>query len=138
VALCGAESLAVMNLLMHVENPSPQIIAAVDAAAAWFEKTKIMGIRIEDRPQEGTPKGFERHVVKDPEAGPLWARFYETGTNKPIFVGRDGVVKYDLMEIDTERRTGYRWYGAWAKTRLEREYPAWRARVTGATTQPVP
>lgn len=138
VSLCGAESLAVMNLLMHVEHPSPEIIAAVDAAAAWFEKTKIMGIRIEDRPMEGTPKGFERYVIKDPTAGPLWARFYEIGTNKPIFLGRDSVVHYDLMEIDTERRTGYRWYGSWAKARLEKEYPAWRAKVTGATTQPNP
>lgn len=138
VSLCGAESLAVMNLLMHVQNPSPEVIAAVDAAAEWLEKTKITGIRIEDRPMDGTPKGFERYVIQDPTAGPLWARFYEIGTNKPVFVGRDGVVKYDLMEIDTERRTGYRWYGAWAKTRLEKEYPAWRAKVTGATTQPTP
>lgn len=136
VALAGQESLAVMNLLMHVENPSPEVIAAVDAAAEWFEKTKIMGIRIEDRPMPGTPKGFERYVVLDPQAGPLWARFYEIGTNRPIFVGRDGVIRYDLMEIETERRTGYRWYGAWAKNRLEKEYPAWKARVGSLTTGP--
>ncbi len=128
VSLSGQESLAVMNLLMHVENPTPEIIAAVDVAAAWFEAVKIHGIRIEDRPQDGAPKGFERFVVEDPNAPVLWARFYEIGTNRPIFTGRDGVVRYNLADIDIERRTGYRWYGAWAKGRLETEYPAWKAK----------
>ncbi|WP_413379563.1 pectate lyase [Paenibacillus taichungensis] len=35
------------------------------------------------------------------------------GTDKPIFVGRDGVVKYKLSDIDKERRGGYAWYGNW-------------------------
>jgi PelA/Pel-15E family pectate lyase len=49
-------------------------------------------------------------VVPDATAPPLWARFYEIGTNRPIFSGRDSVVKYQLSEIEYERRTGYRWY----------------------------
>ncbi|MEX2401205.1 MAG: pectate lyase [Rhodothermales bacterium] len=45
----------------------------------------------------------------------------------PIFSGRDGVIKYELSEIERERRIGYRWYGTWPRELLEQEYPQWRA-----------
>ena len=32
-------------------------------------------------------------------APPLWARFYEIGSNQPIFCDRDGVAKHQLSEI---------------------------------------
>ena len=56
----------------------------------------------------------------------MWARFYEMGTNRLIFVGRDGVVKYNIGEIDEERRNGYRWYVDDAATLLNTDYPAWK------------
>jgi hypothetical protein len=68
-------------------------------------------------------------VVKDPAAPPLWARFYEIGTNRPIFSDRDGVAKHALAEIGYERRNGYAWLGTWPQHLLEREYPAWKQRV---------
>ena len=41
------------------------------------------------------------------------------------------MVKYDLSEIEIERRTGYKWLGYWPKKLLETEYPEWKARVAG-------
>ena len=63
--------------------------------------------------------------MHDASAQPLWARFYEIETNRPIFSGRDGVIKYDVAEIEAERRNGYAWYvtsgervrDAWSKWR---------------------
>jgi PelA/Pel-15E family pectate lyase len=55
----------------------------------------------------------DRVVVKDPNAPPLWARFYEIENNRPFFSGRDGVKKYTMAEIEQERRRGYAWYGNW-------------------------
>ena len=75
----------------------------------------------------GSPKGFERFVVEDPAAPTLWARFYEIGTNRPIYSGRDGVIKRSLAEIEHERRVGYAWLGDWPRTLSEKEYPAWKA-----------
>jgi PelA/Pel-15E family pectate lyase len=129
-SLTGCEIVGILNALMAVENPSPQIIEAVDAAVAWLEEVKIPGIKVEDRPQEGTPRGYERFVVQDPSAEPMWARFYEIGTNRPIFADRDGVKKYNLAEIGIERRTGYQWLKYWPKNTLEKTYPAWKARVS--------
>jgi PelA/Pel-15E family pectate lyase len=131
-SISGCETIGIVNALMAVEHPSAEVIAAVESAVAWLESVKIPGIRIEDRPQEGTPRGYERFVVKDPSAPPMWARFYEIGTNRPIFADRDGVKKYDLSEIGVERRTGYQWLKYWPKNLLEKGYPEWKARL--ATT----
>lgn len=46
------------------------------------------------------------------QTGPeTWSRFYEIGSNRPIFGDRDGSVHYALGEISRERRDGYRWSG---------------------------
>ena len=67
----------------------------------------------------------------------MWARFYEIGTNRPIFSDRDGIPKRELSEIGYERRNGYAWLGYWPQRLLEREYPAWRDEVDPRTGRPV-
>jgi PelA/Pel-15E family pectate lyase len=129
LALSGSESIGLVHVLMSVEKPSAEVVAAVDAVKEYFEKVKISGIKVEDRPQADTPRGYERFVVKDPSAPPMWARFYEIGTNKPIFCDRDGVIKYKLSDIGIERRTGYKWLGTWPKNFLAQEYAEWKAAV---------
>ncbi len=48
-------------------------------------------------------------MVQEPPNLPdgRWARFSEIGTNRPIFAGRDGVVRYSVDEIEKERQDGY-------------------------------
>ena len=41
-------------------------------------------------------------LVKEKTINPIWARFYEIETNKPIFSGRDGKIKYNVSEIEFE------------------------------------
>jgi PelA/Pel-15E family pectate lyase len=133
VSISGCESVGIVHVLMNVEHPSPQIVQAINAAVAWLDSVKIPGIRVEDRPQANTPKGYERFVVADPSAPPMWARFYEIGTNKPIFSDRDSVIKYKLSDIGIERRTGYQWLKYWPKNLIEKDYPAWQARIANAS-----
>jgi PelA/Pel-15E family pectate lyase len=130
VSLSGCETVGIVHALMAVENPSADVIAAVDAAVAYLDSVKIPGIRTEDRKQENTPRGYDRVVVEDPNAPPMWARFYEIGSNKPMFSDRDSVVKYNLAEIGIERRTGYRWLSYWPQRLIAEEYPAWKAKVS--------
>jgi len=68
----------------------------------------------------------DRRVVADPAAEPLWARFYDLGTNRPVFTGRDQVIRHALAEIERERRMGYAYYGTWPATLLSTHYPRWR------------
>ena len=65
-------------------------------------QVQIRGLRTEDF--TGADGKRDRRAVKDPAAPPVWARFYELGTNKPIYMGRDKVVRYDFNEIEQERR----------------------------------
>jgi pectate lyase len=129
VSLSGAESVGVTRLLMSLENPTPEVVRAVEGAVAWFGAAKLSGIRVETVPDANSPTGKNRVVVKDPKAPALWARFYEIGTNRPIFADRDAVKKYDLADIGYERRNGYAWYGSWPQKLLDVEYPAWRKRL---------
>lgn len=130
VSLSGSESVGIVRFLMKVENPSPEIIDAIESAVNWFERSKINGIRIETVPVKNSPRGLDRVVVGDKNALPLWARFYDIKTNRPIFTGRDRVAKYRLADIEIERRTGYAYYTDEPRALLEKEYPKWKRRMT--------
>ena len=124
-SLSGGESVGVVEFLMGIERPSPEVVRAIEGAVAWFRASQIKGIRVTALPAPGTPKGFDNTVAADPAAPGLWARFYELGTNRPIFCGRDSVVKYIMADIEYERRNGYRWYVDRPAKLLDAEYPAW-------------
>ncbi|MDE0555863.1 MAG: pectate lyase [Candidatus Poribacteria bacterium] len=123
-SISGAESVDVVRFLMSVEEPTPAIIAAVEGAVAWFRSAAIHGIRLEKFTDAAGQD--DKRVVADPDAGPLWARFYEIGSNRPIFLDRDSVVRYAFSEIGQERRTGYAYYGGWAAKLLTDAYPRWK------------
>lgn len=128
ISLSGSESVGIVRFLMSLETPGKGVTEAVEAAVAWFAAAKLTGIKVVEKPDPSLPKGWDRVVVKDADAAPLWARFYEIGTNRPIFCGRDGVVKYSLAEIEHERRNGYSWYTDAPAKLLDKEYAAWRRR----------
>ena len=126
IAICGGESVGVVRFLMSIDNPNPQVIEAVQSAIAWFDHAKLSGIREIKKSDKSTPRGYDKVIIEDPTAPPLWARLYEIGTNRPIFGDRDGKVYYAVSEISPERRTGYTWYGNWPAELLSRDYPAWQ------------
>lgn len=125
-SLSGKESAKITLLLMSIENPSKEVINAVENAVAWFEKTKITGIKIENVP---TADGkTDRKVVASSDAEPLWARFMELSNNKPFFCDRDGIKKNTLAEIGYERRNGYAWYTNEPKEVLKK-YENWKSKL---------
>jgi PelA/Pel-15E family pectate lyase len=125
-SLSGGETVGIVRFLMAVEKPTPGIVAAIEGAVAWLRSVAMTGVRV-DRIKR--PDGrIERVLVPDPKAPPLWARFYELGTNRPLYLDRDSVYRYDFAEIGYERRSGYAYHGDWASSLLSDEYPRWRAR----------
>lgn len=117
----GAESASIVALLMSIPDPSPEIVAAVKGAVAWFEAHAVKDIRVERVP-DGSPKGDAR-VVSAP-GNVLWARFYDLETGKPFFCGRGGVKHATLAEVEKERRGGYAWYTNAPQRVLDR-YAKW-------------
>ncbi|MCF7688206.1 MAG: pectate lyase [Cephaloticoccus sp.] len=125
-SLSGSESVGIVKFLMGVPDPSPKVVAAIEGAVQWFEAVQIQGIQVDDTP--GADGKRDRHSLPDASNHVLWARFYELGTNRPIFVGRDKVIHYDFNEIERERRTGYSYLSDWPASMLARDYPRWRAK----------
>lgn len=134
-SLSGGESVDIVRYLMEIEKPSPEVVRAVESAVRWFDEVKLTGIAVITKRDSTLPRGFDRVVVADAAAAPLWARFYAIGTNTPMFVGRDGIVRSSLGEIEHERRIGYNYLGGWARELLAKEYPAWRRRVEAAAAR---
>ena len=133
-AVCTGESVGIIFTLMNVNKPDGKIIKSVNAAIAWLNESQIHGIRVET--VEAPHEDFQYHstdsdrvVVEDPDAPPIWARFYELGTNRPLFCNRDGQPVYSLAEVHRERRTGYGWYGYWPQDLLN-YYPEWQKKLS--------
>jgi PelA/Pel-15E family pectate lyase len=98
-SLTSKESATLMEWLMTLAAPDERVVRAVYGAADWFRAVAIRDIAYD----------FENGLRAAPGGGPLWARMYEIGTNRPIFSNRDGVRLYDWNQL-TDRRHGYGWY----------------------------
>lgn len=118
ISLTSSESVWMLDFLMDLETPSPAIIQSVHAAAAWYEQNKIIG---------KTWTRGDTTLKDDKNAPPLWARFYEIGTNKPLFGDRDDSVHYDLAKVSEERRLGYAWYTS-SPNQVLQKYALWAKR----------
>ncbi len=113
-AASASESADVLLLLMNgLPHPGRAEQQSIRAAAAWFKKTAIYGEQ-----WKRTPQG--RELVPTPGAGPLWARFYQIGSDRPIFVDRDKTIHDNVAELSLERRNGYAWYSSSSQRALDR------------------
>jgi PelA/Pel-15E family pectate lyase len=115
-SLSGGESVELVEVLMEIPEPNARTVHAVHSAMGWFERTAISGFEYKDArliPRAGAP--------------PIWARFYEIGTDRPLFSNRDGRVLYDYAQLDEERREGYAWFRESPRALLER-YARWLQR----------
>ena len=126
-SICNRESATLVLFLMSIDKPSKEVIKSVTSAVKWFEDSKIQGIRVEEfsTPEFKTPLRTlktDHRVVEDKSAPPIWARFYELGTHKPLFSNRKSELLYSMAEVDRERRA-YGWYTFGPQTVLD-QYPA--------------
>lgn len=122
VSISGNESVGIVQFLMRLPNPSFSVQEAIIAAIDWFNLVKISGYSFDEIL---LADGKKDKIVQQKPNNIMWARFYEIGTNRPFFSGRDSIKKYDVKEIESERRNGYAWYGTWSKNLLEKEFPQW-------------
>lgn len=123
------ESCSVIFFLMGIEEPTLGVVEAVEYAVAWLHKVKIEGIRVERIPLPedqiiNHEYPYDNVVVEDPNAEPIWARYYEVTDNNPFMCTRAGEKVWKLADVNAERRTGYAWYGYWPKKVFE-AYKEW-------------
>ena len=128
---CPQESAAIVQLLMELPNPDERVRRAVNAAMKWLDEHKLTGYRVERVGQRGTAN-YDTRLIADPEAAPMWARFYDLTYAEPYVCDRDGLPRRHLEQIGSERRNGYSWYG----NRPARLYPLYQEWVERHHVQP--
>jgi PelA/Pel-15E family pectate lyase len=133
-SICNMESAEIVLFLMSFWNPSQEVVEAVENAVLWFLRVRICCIR--EKIIEAPAEQFQYHctnidkiVEADSTAPPIWPRFSELQTHRPLFCNRNGKPVYSMAEVERERRTGYAWY-TYAPQEVLDKYPAWREAVT--------
>ncbi len=122
-AQASGESAAIVRFLITLPDPSPAVVTAVHAAAAWFQKTQLRDVAY-----KFASDGSGRTLLPQPGAGPIWPRFSEIGTDRPIFGDRDFTIHDDVNGLSRERRNGYSWFGDGPKRTLD-HYARWTRKL---------
>ncbi|MBK1876322.1 pectate lyase [Pelagicoccus mobilis] len=120
-AISSRETAKLIDFLMTIDEPSPEIVAAIDSAVGWLQASQINGYTF------GEDENGQKALLPSETASPLWARFYDLETNEPLFGDRDGSIHTSLKAISEERRNGYGWFVNDPSSTLNR-VRKWRAK----------
>jgi PelA/Pel-15E family pectate lyase len=131
-SICNAESTEIVLFLMNIDNPNEKTIKSVQSAVKWFSDSKIYNTRIEtfeapafDSKYHTKPVTIDRRVVIDSTAAPIWTRYYELISERPLFSDRHSMHLYSLANVGRERRVGYAWY-TYNPEKVLVKYPEWQ------------
>lgn len=129
-SICNGESAEVVLFLMSINQPEPAIIQAIQASVKWFQESKIQNTRVEtvdSSPEKSQWRTYstDKVVVTDSAAPPIWTRYYELQTHRPLFCDRNSKYLYSLAEVSRERRAGYAWY-TYSPQEVINRYPEWQ------------
>lgn len=129
-SICNGESAGVVLFLMSIDHPDKRIIQSVQSAVKWFQSSKILNTKVEaisstTEKSQWRIYSNDKVVVTDAAAPPIWTRYYELQTRRPLFCDRNSKFLYSLAEVSRERRAGYAWYTYAPQEVLDR-YPAWQ------------
>jgi PelA/Pel-15E family pectate lyase len=122
--LSGVESAHVLEFLMSVRNPSPDVVRSIEAGLTWFESAKITGIA-----RTKGENGKTTYVPDSSSSEVYWARFYDLKTGKPVFPGRDGVLYDNFKAMAANNRVGYDYYSTQPGSLLNSQQKKWRKRL---------
>jgi pectate lyase, PelA/Pel-15E family len=130
--ICNGESAGIVLFLMSLEHPDAKTIRSIQSAVKWFQdsrifNTRVMTIQAPPEKSKWRTSTTDRVVVKDSLAPQIWTRYYELGTEKPMFSDRNSKILYSLSDVSRERRSGYGWY-TYAPQEVLDKYPQWQKR----------
>jgi PelA/Pel-15E family pectate lyase len=102
--LSGLESARLLEFLMTITNPPPELVAGIESGLQWLEQVKVSGMR------KTRENGRTAYVPDSTAAEVYWARFYDLTNSRPVFPGRDGVTYDSYAAMAAENRVGYDYY----------------------------
>ena len=128
--ICNGESVGIVKFLMNIDHPDQKVIRSVQAAVKWFQESMILNTRVEtiqvaSEKSKWKTSTTDKVVVIDSLAPPIWTRYYELETEKPMFSDRNSKILYSLSEVSRERRSGYGWY-TYSPQDVLKKYSKWQ------------
>jgi PelA/Pel-15E family pectate lyase len=118
----GSESIGVVGFLLS-QPQTAAVKAAAQAAIAWYKSdaVKVANTAYVSRPSGNTDDSY--NPIQSKAGSTLWYRFYDLDKDTGFFSGRlptddpPGTgKKYNIMDIEAERRYGYQWGGSYGTT----------------------
>lgn len=126
IALSGVESAHLLQFLMSIPNPNPEVVASINAGLGWLERVKITGLAKTKREgktaYESSPNSTEVY----------WARFYDLTNGQPIFPGRDGVIYNSYSEMAAQNHVGYDYLSTLPGSIVNNGQKKWRKMLAAA------
>lgn len=127
VTLSGLESAHLLEFLMTITNPAPEMVAAIESGLGWLERVKITGLA---KTKAGAKTVYEANAVSTEV---YWARFYNLTNSQPVFPGRDGVIYSSYAEMAAGNKLGYDYLSTLPGSIVNNGQKKWRKMLAGAT-----
>jgi PelA/Pel-15E family pectate lyase len=118
--LSGAESAHILEFLMTITNPAPEIVTCIESGLTWFENAKITGM------SKTVVNGKTTYAPNEASSEVYWARFYDLTNSKPIFPGRDALVYDTFTEMAANNKVAYDYYSTQPGSLLKTRQKKWR------------
>ncbi|NQZ32359.1 MAG: pectate lyase [Oceanospirillaceae bacterium] len=128
-SISGDESVKVIKFLMSINQPSAEVIDAINSAVAFLQSQQIIDKKILNVKDDTLQFGKNRLVV-DKKGSVVWPRFIDIETLKPLFSNRQGDRLETYEQVSYERRVKYNWLVTSPKKLLANAYPVWQAKYS--------
>jgi PelA/Pel-15E family pectate lyase len=126
-SLSGVESAHLIEFLMRIPNPSPDVIASIEAGLVWLDAVRVEGLA------KVKENGRTIYVADESSADVYWARFYDLATGRPMFPGKDGIVYQSFEEMAAaNKKLGYDYYSTQPGSIVRNGQKKWRKRLQEA------
>ncbi len=115
--LCSHETSRIVQFLMRIENPSPEVVNAIQHATKWMNEVKIRSTMVLESSGEEVESSDEDEAF-------TWAHYYEMDRSEPVFANDD--MMYDTyVAIPDDMRGTHFWYSDLPQQLLTTDYPRW-------------
>ena len=128
-SVSGGESVNIIKFLMSFDNPSAEIVDAVNSAVAFLKAEEIRNKKLVHVKDVSLEFGQDRLLI-DKKGSSVWPRFINLETLEPLFSNRQGERFDDYMNVSYERREKYSWYVTDPGKIFKKGYPEWQARYS--------
>ncbi|MBB5352976.1 PelA/Pel-15E family pectate lyase [Haloferula luteola] len=107
-ALVSVESANLLKVLMSVDEPDAALVRCIENGLSWLEEVAL---------------------TANDEKSRKWARFYELGTDRPIYPGRDGVIYKDFDALARRNKVGYDYVSSRPGSVVDQAAKKWRKKL---------